>query len=170
MPVAKVLRTKRLKISILTIVILSAVGLWWWRWQAPYRTLIVFMDALYVGDIQKIYELMPAHEKEKASVGIELVEQAYRQFLKPLLEQRYRREKLIRIQREKAAFTRPREVLFYLWFQGECLPPDRQGWRVPFSYFVWLTAKGIYGDPNPIMRQLGYKKVATTDGGFFWLQ
>jgi len=169
--------TKKLKFLIGTTAVI-VTGIWYWIWQAPYRTLTVFVDALYVGDTQKIYELMPAHEKGKASVGIELVERTYHQFLKPLLEQKYSREKIIHIQREKTAFTRPREALFYIWFQGEkhplviylCLPSDRQGWRVPFSYFVWLTAKGIYGDPNPVMRQLGYKKVATTDGGFFWLQ
>jgi len=132
--------TKKLKFLIGTTAVI-VTGIWYWIWQAPYRTLTVFVDALYVGDTQKIYELMPAHEKGKASVGIELVERTYHQFLKPLLEQKYSREKIIHIQREKAAFTRPREALFYIWFQGEkhplviylCLPSDRQGWRVLFS-------------------------------------
>lgn len=175
----QMLRKRRFSLFLFVIGIPAiAVGVWWWHWQAPYRTLTAFLNALYAGNTQTLYQLTPNHERERAGVNLELVERTYRQFLKPLLDQRYQREKLVRIQRESSKNTRPREVLFYLWFQDEqyplviylCLPPDRQGWKVPFSYFVWLTAKGLYGNPTPLMRRLGYEKVATTDGGAFWLQ
>ena len=170
-------RKQVLTLSVIGITVIL-VGVWWWIWQAPYRTLTIFVNALYTGDVKTIYELTPAHEREQAGVDKELIARTYRQFLNPLLHQRYLRERLIHIQRESSRNTRPREVLFYLWFQDEkyplvvylCRPPDRQGWKVPFSYFVWLTAKGLYGNPNPVMRQLGYEKVATTDGSVFWLQ
>ncbi len=167
---------KRLWTLVVTAAVATAVGVWWWQWSAPYRTLTAFMDALYAGNITTLHALTPTHEQKLAGVTPQLVEKTYRQFLKPLLEQRFPHERLMRIQRQNSGHRR--EVLFYLWFQGEqhplvvylCRPPDRQGWRVPFSYFVWLTAKGEYGRATPIMRQLGYEKVATTDGGVFLLQ
>lgn len=171
----------RRKLWITSVILaITLVGVWW-VWQAPYRTLTAFVNALYAGDIKTIYELTPVHEREQTGVklNMELVERTYRQFLKPLLDQHYPREKLVRIQRESSKNVGSRrQALFYLWFRDElyplviylCHPPDRQGWRVPFSYFVWLTAKGLYGNPTPIMHQLGYEKVATADGGTFWLQ
>jgi hypothetical protein len=67
-----------------------------------------------------------------------------------------------------------------LWFREQdkplviylCYPPDRQGWKVPFSYFIWLNAKGLYGDLNAdqIMYRLGYQRVATPEGDTFALR
>jgi hypothetical protein len=156
-------------------VIATVVGVWWWQWQAPYRTLTTFVDALYKGNTKTLYDLTPYHERH--IVTEETVETTYLRFLKPLLNDHFPKSRLIRIGRFS---DRPRTVIFYLWFREQdkplviylCYPPDRQGWRVPFSYFVWLNAKGLYGDLNAdyIMYRLGYRQVATPEGDTFALR
>lgn len=166
-------RSKGLLASIVLVTVLT-IGAGWWRWQAPYRTLTVFLNALYSGDIKTLYALAPNHER--LFVTEKLVNDTYQRFLKPLLIRHFPKDSLVRVQRDS---DRPRSYLFYLWFRGQekplvvylCYPPDRQGWRVPFSYFVWLTARGMYGDPKAdlLMRRWGYVRVATPEGGSFSL-
>ena len=165
---------RRFLILAVSTLMVALVGVWWWRWQAPYRTLITFTNALYDGDIKTLYDLTPSHEREQTGLNMALLERTYHQ-LSPLLQQHYPRDHLGRIQRASEAIRHPNEVAFYLWFQFQdkrypmmvylCRLPNESGWKVPFSYFVWLMAKGFYSDPNLFMFSLGYKRVATTDGG-----
>ncbi|MDW8029440.1 MAG: hypothetical protein RMK94_13715 [Armatimonadota bacterium] len=151
--------------------LVAIVGVWWWIWQAPYRTLTIFINALYTEDIKTIYNLIPEHERRYKVVTPELIKSTYSQFLKPFLLKDFPRYHLIQIQKDS---DRPRSLIFYLRFKNQerllliylSNPPGRQGWKVPFSYFVWLNAK-LYGDADTIMRQIGYKHIATPEGGVF---
>jgi hypothetical protein len=166
---------KHWAVLIALIVTAIVVGVWWWRWQAPYRTLTTFIDVLYNGNIKALYDLMPYHERH--IVTEDMVEITYFRFLKPLLSDHFPKSRLIHIEHFS---ERPRIVIFYLWFREQdkplviylCYPPDRQGWKVPFSYFIWLNAKGLYGDLNAdqIMYRLGYQRVATPEGDTFALR
>ncbi len=169
MPVRTLVR----RLLLLCPLCLIVVGVWW-VWQAPYRTLTTFLEALYAGDCKTIYNLTPNYERRYGIVTLELIERTYSQFLKPYLLTDFPRHRLIQIQHDS---DRPRSLIFYLRFSGQerlllvylCNPPGRERWKVPFSYFVWLNAK-LYGDANTIMRQLGYERVATPEGSAFSLK
>jgi len=162
-------------IVLVALCVAIAVGVWWWVWRAPYRTLTAFVEALYNGDIKTLYSFVPEHERQ--IVTVDLMRTTYLRFLRSLLDRHFPKPLLVRVERFS---DRPREVIFYLRFQERdkplviylCYPPDRQGWKVPFSYFIWLNVKGIYGDTyaNSIMKRLGYQRVATPDGGTFALR
>lgn len=189
-------RTCRLLVFVMTyrwvlaicLVILIAAGVWWWHWQAPRRTFNVFIDALAKGDINRLYELMPAYERK--FISIDLVRRAYYDVIKPyLLSQR----RLVRIWRTASYFSEHRGtfpelylrhvrvVRFYLWFQDDKgdnrltvvvvqRPPDEEKWRVPFSTFVYNTCLILWGEKaDQIMAKMGFKMIAHMYGGPTWI-
>lgn len=186
---------RRRAILIITGVFILAIGVWWWHWQAPYRTLIAFLYALENGDVKAMYELTPKYERR--FVKPELIQFTYRNFIKP---QFLTGRRLVRIQRTslrrpflpELILTRVRVVRFYLWFRGkdnkEILtavivqrPPNERRWKVPFSTFVFNTCLGLLlvdsqqkSDVNlkkvdRSMASLGFKWVATPTGSITWI-
>lgn len=65
-------RLLRIFMTISSITLLT-IGLWWWRWQAPYRTLKTFLYALEKGDINTLYNLAPPKERELKIITPELI-------------------------------------------------------------------------------------------------
>lgn len=130
----------RFKIAITIGVILTTViGVWWWQWQAPYRTLKVFLKALQQNDIDTLYALSLDKERE-LGLTKEVVERIYLKCLKPALT----KHRLVRIERaDKGLLIREPSVDFWLWFEGLNRPiivspvrwPGSRKWRISFSSF-----------------------------------
>jgi len=171
----------RKPLGLVLVIVAIIVGVWWWRWSAPYRTLTVFINALYSGDVKTLYALTPEHERR--ILNMELINRLYLQIIKPLLGDEFPQSSMTRVQRSSERpgivnYLWPKLVIFYLWFKDHDKPfvvytylYRQQGWKVPFTYFVWLNAKGLYGDDtaNFMMRRLGCLRVATPGGGTFVL-
>jgi hypothetical protein len=162
-----------------------AVGVWWWNWQAPYRTLTVFLTALETGDTKTLYALTPIYERR--FVTPELIDSTYQNFLKPRL---LTEKRLIKIRRTsikrpllpELRLSRVRAVQFYLWFQDKKgkevvtaviiqRPPTEEIWKVPFSTFVFNTCLSLYGPLNAdkVMASLGFAWIALPEGGVSWV-
>lgn len=75
--------SRRKKGIVVLVSIALLVRVWWWQWQAPYRTLTIFLDALQRGDIDTLYALTPEHERRY--ISSELIARAYKQVIKPHL-------------------------------------------------------------------------------------
>jgi hypothetical protein len=172
-----------------TLIILSIalviIGVWWWQWQAPYRTLMTFLSALEKGDINTLYALSPPKERELKIINLELIRYTYKKLLRPLLLDRYR---LIDIKRTSPGSMKPElwirnvAVRFYLRYQDSqgneikpplvvyvTRPPGERRWYVPFSYCVFTTAHSLIGfdetQGDAWMYRAGYRFVYFHDGG-----
>jgi len=180
---------RRIKALLIFTAVLTAVGVWWWQWQAPYRTLTAFLDALQRGDVAALYALTPAYERRFLTPT--LIAHAYEQVIKPQL---LNEKKIDRIWRTSLRgffpdlwLGRVRSVRFYLWVQDQrsnkkqltaiivqC-PPIEERWRVPFSTFLVNTLVGAYvaqgGSADKAfdwafetVRRLGFQFVASPEG------
>lgn len=165
---------------------LLTVLAWWWQWQAPYRTLISFLEALERGDIDTLYSLAPPKERKLKIVTPELISYTYQQLLRPLLLEQYQ---LIDIRRASLSGSRPEiwirdvAVVFYLYYRNksdgkEINPPlvvfvsrplGEKKWYIPFSYYVFTTAHSLIGfdetQGDAWMCRAGYRFVYLHNGG-----
>ncbi len=121
------------------------IGIWWWQWQAPYRTLIGFLKALQKGDIDAIYALSLDKERE-LGLTKEVVERIYRLCLKPALSH----QRIVRIERQnRSLLIHEASIPFLLWFEGLNRPivvgvvrwPGTRNWRISFSAFAMDIAR-----------------------------
>lgn len=165
-------------------VALIITGIWWWRWQSPYKTLLTFLRALERGDLETIYNLAPSKERNYRIITPELIQKTYNLLLRQLVSN-YR---LVRIQRTSLHSLKPefwiysRAVRFYLYYcddKGNFInpplvvyvtyPPDDRCWRIPFSYFVFTTAHSLIGfdetQGDAWMYRVGYRFVYLHNGG-----
>ncbi|MDW8029433.1 MAG: hypothetical protein RMK94_13680 [Armatimonadota bacterium] len=171
-------------IGSVSLGLFMVIGIWWWQWQSPYRTLITFLRALHKGDVDTIYALCPVHEM-KTGLTKDLVERTYRQFLKPVLLDK---RELVRIQRISfhgpipEIFIRQRIVPFLLWFKdkgtGEMKPfyisvvhhPEEKKWKIAFGHFILRTAWIVTNNDNfktfTLLSYLGYKIIWGDLGNF----
>jgi len=170
-----ILKRTRLKIIFCCIVITILIGVWYWHWQAPYRTLISFLRALEQGDVDTIYALS-SYKERNLGLTKELVERSYYQFLKPILIKQYQ---LMRIRRISVTSLKPElwirqySVPFVLYFLSADSKriivlspvvryPGEYRWCIPFSYFVYRTANAIYNDrlkSFELLHKLGFKVI-----------
>jgi hypothetical protein len=179
---------RRAKALLIVTVVLAAVGVWWWQWQAPYRTLTAFLVALQRGDVSSLYALTPNYERR--FVTPELVARAYTQVIKPQLLEGKKIDRIWRTSLRKFFpelwLGRVRSVRFYLWVRDQQgrrqltaiivqRPPVEERWRVPFSTFVVNTLVGMYVAQGraadkafdlafETMRRLGFQFVASPEG------
>jgi len=179
---------RRAKALLIVTVVLAAVGVWWWQWQAPYRTLTAFLVALQRGDVSSLYALTPNYERR--FVTPELVARAYTQVIKPQLLEGKKIDRIWRTSLRKFFpelwLGRVRSVRFYLWVRDQQgrrqltaiivqRPPIEERWRVPFSTFVVNTLVGMYVAQGgaadkafdwafETMRRLGFQFVASPEG------
>ena len=123
------------------------IGIWWWQWQAPYRTLISFLKALQKGNIDAIYALSLDKERE-LGLTKEVVERIYRRCLKPALSHRH----IVRIERQnRSLLIREASIPFLLWFEGLNRPivvgvtrwPGTRNWRISFSAFAMSITRAF---------------------------
>jgi len=165
--------------------VLLVIGVWWWQWQAPYRTLMTFLVALEKGDIETLYALTPQAEREYKIVTPDLIRKTYQYLLRPQLIERYQ---LVRIERTSPKGPKPEiwirsvAVRFYLYYQDAkgnkiepplvvyvTRPPEDRRWRIPFSYYVYTTAHSLIGfdetQGDAWMYRAGYRFVYFHDGG-----
>ncbi len=180
-------RRQRWKTSFiaLSVVVVMVIGVWWWQWQAPYRTLMTFLAALEKGDLDTVYALTPSQERTKGIITPELVRRTYDHLLRPQWLERYR---LVRVERTSPHGDMPPEiwvrsvavrfVLHYRDAQGNALepplivyvsrPPQDKGWRIPFSYFVFIAAHRLIGfeshQGDAWMYRMGYRFIYLHDG------
>lgn len=147
------------------------VAIYWWHWQAPSRTLRLFLRALQVGDIQTLYNLTPKrYERQICGLTPDLIDKTYQRILKPLLSE-YRLVGIRRTSRSSLIpeiWLRSHEVPFWLWFrnsQGKTLFTTAhvvwyhdEGWVVPWGIFVWKLLIAAYGreQADILMVGLGY--------------
>ncbi len=169
----------------LSVVAVMVIGVWWRQWSAPYRTLMTFLAALEKGDLDTVYALTPSQERAKGIITPELVRRTYEHLLRPRWLERYR---LVRIERTSPKGDMPPEiwvrsvavrfVLHYRDAQGNALepplivyasrPPQDKGWRIPFSYFVFIAAHRLIGfepsEGDAWMYRMGYRFIYLHDG------
>jgi hypothetical protein len=139
------LKGKAIWIVGFTSACMILIGIWWWQWQAPYRTLIVFLRALQEGDINTLYALSLDKERE-LGLTKESVERIYHSCLKPALSHR----RIVKIERQdKRLLIREASISFLLWFEGLNRPivvgvtrwPGTRKWRISFSAFAMSIAR-----------------------------
>ncbi len=179
---------RRTKALLIVTAVLAAVGVWWWQWQAPYRTLTAFLVALQRGDVSSLYALTPNYERR--FVTPELVARAYTQVIRPQLLEGKKIDRIWRTSLRKFFpelwLGRVRSVRFYLWVRDQRgkeqltaiivqRPPIEEQWRVPFSTFLVNTLVGMYVAQGvasdkafdrafEAVRHLGFQFVASPEG------
>ncbi|MCS3921147.1 hypothetical protein Q2T83_01470 [Fervidibacter sacchari] len=182
-------RLLRIFMTISSITLLT-IGLWWWRWQAPYRTLKTFLYALEKGDINTLYNLAPPKERELKIITPELIRYTCQNLLHPLLFAKYRLVSIERTSPEgmrSEIFIRNVAVRFYLYYRDDqgneikpplvvyvTRPPGERRWYVPFSYYVFTTAHSLIGfdetQGDAWMYRAGYRFVYLHNGGIIRLK
>ncbi len=141
------------------------IGIWWWKWQEPYRVLSAFLKALQQGDIDTVYTLSLDKEKE-LGLTQDIVKSIYYQCLKPALTH----HRLIKIERQnKNLLICEASITFRLWFEGLNRPilvgvtqwPGTRKWRISFSSFtIGITRFFLVKDDYQcyrLFRNLGLK-------------
>jgi len=178
-------RRRKAFFAALSVVMVMAIWVWWRQWSAPYRALMTFLNALERGDLDTVYALTPSQERAKGIITPELVRRTYEHLLRPRWLERYR---LVQVERPSPKNDGPPEiwvrsvavqfVLHYRDAQGNTInpplivyvsrtPQDRE-WRIPFSYFVFLTAHRLIGfeshQGDTWMYRMGYRFIYLHNG------
>ncbi len=151
---------------------------WWWHWQAPYRTLNSFLRALEMGDLDTLYSLTPVYERKYVGLDLKLIRHTYTNYLKPRFLDKHHLVRIQKFPQLRHWWKHGREVPFFLWYQDDkgqqkvtavsvVRPLGEEEWKVPFSYFVYCVTKTLYGADRAleIAQQLGYSVIADPQGG-----